>query len=140
MPESAEIQSLFIELPNLYSTYSTQVPNKLRYENESKTIDNKIQGLNLQLQDLDRKDETYDREFLDRTRNPRPKGFFYRMGLRTTEDCVFAYFFFSYCVFFFLLLIIVLIYSDKKIRGFIIVIGAALIFGFVSLFLLYRYA
>ena len=107
---------------------------------ESKKLDNKIQSLNLELQDLAGKDETYDREFIDRTRNPPSKGFFYNMGLRTTEDCVFAYFFFSYCMFFLLLLITVFIYSSKKIIGAAVVIAAALIFGLLSMFLLYRYA
>jgi len=137
---TAQITSLFTNLPNLYSTYSTQVPNTITYTQESRELDVKIQGLNLELQQIERQEETYNREFLDRRQNAPPKGTLYLMGLRTTEDFVFAYFFFSYFMFFLLLFISVMLYSEKKGIGSAIVIAAGLIFGFASLFLLYRYA
>jgi hypothetical protein len=137
---TAQITSLFTNLPNLYAIYSTQVPNTIIYRTESQKLDKEIQGLNLQKQELNRQEETYDREFLDRRAAAPPKGILYLMGLRTTEDWVFAYFFFSYFMFFLLLLITVLIYSEKKSYGSAIVVGAGLIFGVLSLYLLYRYA
>ena len=137
---TAQITSLFTTLPNLYSTYSTQVPNAMTYTKESRELDAKIQGLNQEKQALNRQEETYDREFLDRQEAAPRKGIIYLMGLRTTEDWVFAYFFFAYFMFFLLLLITVLMYSDKKSFGSAIVVGAGLIFGVLSLYLLYRYA
>ena len=59
------ITSLFITLPNQYSIYSAQSSNSGSYMADSRNIDNNIQALNLQLQDLDRQEQTYDREFLD---------------------------------------------------------------------------
>lgn len=137
---TAQITSLFTNLPNMYSTYSTQVPNTITYTKDSQELDAKIQGLNLEKQELNRQEETYDREFLDRRASAPPKGILYLMGLRTTEDWVFVYFFFSYFMFFLLLLITVLMYSEKKSYGSAIVVGAGLIFGLLSLYLLYRYA
>jgi hypothetical protein len=138
--ESEAIQSLFITLPNQYATYSARSSNTVSNTVESKTLDDQIQKLNLQIQDIERKEQTYDREFLDRKSNPPKKGFFHSIGLRTTEDFVFAYFFFSYLIFFLMMFIIILIYSTRKIIAGALVIGAGLILGFLILFLLYRYA
>ena len=141
MPSPSEtITSLSITLPNQYAIYSTQSPNNASYMADSKNLDNKIQALNLQLQDLDRQEQTYDREFLDRKNNPPKKGYLYRMGLRTTEDFVFAYFLFSYFFFFFILLIIVQLYSTTRVSASALVVGSGLVFGLISMYLLYLYA
>ena len=137
---AAPITSLGPTLRNQYAIYSTQSPNNASYLADSKNLDNKIQGLNLQLQQINRQEETYDREFLDRKSNPSKKGFLYRMGLRTTEDFVFAYFFFSYIIFFFILLVTVQLYSTTKVFASAIVVGSGLIFGLTALYFLYWYA
>ena len=132
--------SLVAELQNLYSSYSTQASSISSYLPESDNLDRQIQKQNLQLQDLTRQEETYDREFLDRKQNPSNTGIFYRIGLRTTEDWVFAYFFFSYMIFVLILLLYVLRHSTKKIYAVATVTGIGILFGILSTFLLYRYA
>jgi Flp pilus assembly protein TadB len=139
-PLLENITSLLIGLPNQYSMYSSQSLSTGSYSKESANLQEQIQDLNLKIQDLDRQEETYDREFLDRKNNPPTVGLFNKMGLRTTEDWVIAYFFFSYFVFVLLCLINVLIYSTKKVFASAAVIGVGLLFEFVSLLLLYRYA
>jgi hypothetical protein len=134
------ITSLFITLPNQYSIYSAQSSNSGSYMADSRNIDNNIQALNLQLQDLDRQEQTYDREFLDRKNNPSKKGFFHKIGLRTTEDFVLAYFFFSYVMFFLILFIMIQFYSTTRVYASALVVAAGLIFGFLTLYLMYRYA
>lgn len=140
MALAASINSLFIGLPSMYSIYSTQSSSSSSYSSESDNLDKQIQKLNLQLQELTRQEETYDREFLDRKKNPSNTGIFYRVGLRTTEDWVLAYFFLSYFLFIFTLLIYVLIYSSKKVYAAAAVVGTGILFGVISTFLLYRYA
>ena len=132
--------SLVAELQNLYSSYSQQASSISSYLPESDNLDRQIQKQNLQLQDLTRQEETYDREFLDRKQNPSNTGIFYRIGLRTTEDWVFAYFFFSYMIFVLILLLYVLRHSTKKIYAAAAVTGIGTLFGILSTFLLYRYA
>jgi hypothetical protein len=138
LPES--INSLFIGLPSLYSVYSTQAYSTSSYSTESDNLDRQLQKQNLQLQELNRQEETYDREFLDRKQNPSNTGFLYKIGLRTTEDWVFIYFFFSYILFILILLIYVMIYSTKKIYAVAAITSTGILVGILSTFLLYRYA
>jgi hypothetical protein len=136
----ANINSLFINLPNLYSIYSTQSSSAASYMNDSTVLDKEIQGIHLQIQELDRQEQTYDREFMDRKKEPAKTGIFSRIGLRTTEDFVMTYFFFSYLMFFLMVLINVLVYSTKKVFAVGMVIGVGMLFGFLSILLIYRYA
>jgi len=108
--------------------------------NDSITLDKEIQGIHLQIQELDRQEQTYDREFMDRKKEPVKTGIFSRIGLRTTEDFVMTYFFFSYLMFFLMVLINVLVYSTKKVFAVGVVIGVGMLFGFLSILLIYRYA
>jgi hypothetical protein len=134
------VDDLFIKLPKQYEEYNTL---KNKYSNdvkESATLDGQIQELNTKLNEINRQEEVYDREFIDRKTNPRKTGFLYNLGLRTTEDFVLTYFFFSYIVFVFMVLITVLRYSTTKIVAAVIIISLALIFALFSIFLIYRYA
>ena len=137
---TVSLMSLVAELQNLYSSYSQQASSISSYLPESDNLDRQLQKQNLQLHDLTRQEEIYDREFLDRKQNPSNTGIFYRIGLRTTEDWVFAYFFFSYMIFVLILLFYVLRYSTKKIYAVATVTGIGILFGILSTFLLYRYA
>jgi hypothetical protein len=136
----ASILNLLVTLPSIYSTYSANNNSLGTYSSETTSLNNEIKELNLKLRDLDRQEQTYDREFLDRKQNPSTSGIFYRIGLRTTEDWVMAFFFFSYILFVFMCLINVLLYSEKKGFASAFVIGAGTLFGFLGLLLLYRYA
>jgi hypothetical protein len=138
--QTAIITSLFTDLPNKFALYLPQASSSSSYSSESKLLDNQVQDLNLKIQELDRLEQTYDREFLDRKKNPIKKGIFYRLGLRTTEDWVLTYFFFSYIMFIVFLLINILKHSPKKVVASALVIGIGLLVGFVSLLLIYRYA
>ena len=134
------ITSYLVDLPNKYSTFSMQTSSSNTVLSDSTELDRQVQDLNLQIQKLNRQEETYDREFLDRKNNPAERGLFYKIGLRTTEDWVIAYFLFSYLIFFLLALLYVLIYSTKKVIGAALVVAFTLLFGFISLLLLHRYA
>jgi Flp pilus assembly protein TadB len=138
--QRAIITSLFTDLPNKFAMYSPQASNSNSYAADSRQLDTQIHDLNFQIQELDRQEQTYDREFLDRKKNPPKRGFFYGLGLRTTEDWVLTYFFFSYIMFVIVLLVNVLMYSTKKIVAAALVFGVGLLVGFLSLLLIYRYA
>jgi len=137
----ASITDKLISIGSLYSTYSsTSRINQSQTVNDTKDYEAQIAQLNLQIQDLERQQQVYDREFLDRKGNPSKLGIFARLGLRTTEDWVLAFFFFSYILFFTMILIAGLMYSQKKMFYASIIISFALLFGFLTLFLMYRYA
>ena len=136
----ASITNLLITLPSMYSSYSLNINSLGAHNTETTNLNNEIKELNLKLHDLDRQQQTYDREFLDRKQNPSTSGIFYRVGLRTTEDWVMAFFFFSYILFVFVCLINVLLYSQTKIFASALIIGLGTLFGFLGMLLLYRYA
>jgi hypothetical protein len=134
------IDDLFIRLPKQFGEYIT-LKNKYSSETvKSSTLDEQIQELNTKLNEINRQEEVYDREFIDRKNNPRKNDYLYNLGLRTTEDFVLTYFFFSYILFVLIVLITVLRYSTKKIVAAAIIISFALIFALFSIFLIYRYA
>jgi hypothetical protein len=137
----ASITDKLITMGSLYTTYtSTSRINQPQTASDATDYKNQIAQLNLQIQDLERQQNVYDREFLDRTRNPPKPGMFASLGLRTTEDWVLAFFFLSYILFFTMILITGLIYSQQKMFYSAVVVGSALIFGFLTLLLIYRYA
>ena len=139
-PSGVTADDLFIKLPKQYGEYSTLKNKYSDNKVQSTTLDGQIQELNTKLNEINRQEEVYDREFIDRKKNPRKNGVLFNLGLRTNEDFVFTYFFFSYVIFVLIVLINVLRYSTKKIVASVIIISFALIFAVFSLFLLYRYA
>jgi hypothetical protein len=137
----ASITDKLITMGSLYNTYtSTSRINQPQTTSDTSDYQGQIAQLNLQIQDLERQQNVYDREFLDRTRNPSKPGMFSRLGLRTTEDWVLAFFFLSYILFFTMILITGLIYSQQKMFYSSVVVGSGLLFGFLILLLIYRYA
>jgi hypothetical protein len=139
-PSVSTVDELFIKLPTQYGEYTTLMNKYSNDVQESATLDEQIQELNTKLNEINRQEEVYDREFIDRKSNPRKNGVLYNLGLRTTEDFVLTYFFFSYVIFVLMILITVLMYSTKKIVAATIIISFALIFALASIFLIYRYA
>ncbi len=78
------------------------------------------------LRELDRLTSTYEQEFLDRQKHPKPKSFFGRLGLLSVQDWVLALYFFSYAVFFIMVFVLAMKYSTQRLRA-----GAALFILFL---------
>ena len=74
----------------------------------------KITNLNGEIAILDTQEETYNEMYLNTKDTPVKLGLFSGIGLRTTQDFVLAYFYFSYFVFFILLIITAVKQSKEK--------------------------
>jgi len=63
---------------------------------------------------LDSQEETYNQMYLNAKENPTNFSLFSKLGVRTTQDWVLAYFFFSYVLFSVFLIITVIKQSEQK--------------------------
>jgi len=125
---TAEIQSSLTDLQYIFVVYLANLPNMASYKAESTALLEEASELDRQLQEYDRIENAYDREFMDRKNNPVSRGFFTNMGLLTTQDWVLAFFFLSYIIFSIVIFIkIVLNAGDKmKASAFVFVITCVL--------------
>lgn len=113
MSVQENIKSNLLGIQYIYATYLHNLPNIAPYQTESDTLALELSEVNRKLQELDRVEEVYDREFLDRKKNPTSFGLFSRYGLQTTQDWVLAYFFLSY-VFFSVIFFITLLMNARN--------------------------
>jgi hypothetical protein len=81
---------------------------------------------------LDGEEQTYDEMYKNAAVNPRGFGLFSKLGLRTTQDWVLAYFYFSYTVFSILLLLVFVKISENKVSAAVFVFGVCLSMGVIS--------
>jgi|UniRef100_A0A6C0K467 hypothetical protein len=104
-----------------------------------------ITDLRIKLQDINDKitlaeieEETYNETYLNLKKNPTTYGLFSKVGLRTTQDWVLAYFFFSYIILSTFIIIVAIKKSVNKIKTFFSVSGIMVGIGFAFfLFVLY---
>jgi hypothetical protein len=85
-------------------------------------------------------EETYNEVYLNNQRNPKAFGLFSKWGLRTTQDWMFAYFYFSYIVFSVVLLGVSIKYSQNHLLTFTAVSGVLLFMGVMLTLMLFAYA
>ena len=83
-------------------------------------------------------EETYDEMYLNAKKNPGEYGLFSKVGLRTTQDWVLAYFFFAFSVFSLFVILTALKMSVNKMWTGVAVSGIMLAVGLVF-FLLIQY-
>ena len=140
MSIQANITSNLSTLPNLYSVYSYAKPNLASYQSMSESLNKELSEINRKLQEFDRVEEVYDREFLDRKMNPPTIGLFSKYGLITTQDWVLAMFFLSYVAFSILFCITSLIGIKDKIQAGIFVFCITGVGGVLITSLIIRYA
>ena len=105
------------ELINVFTNYMIMKrsgSNAALNANVTELLNGQIKDLNGQISQLDGKEETYNQYYLNAKENPKKHGLFEKIGLRTVQDWVLAYFFFSYVVLAFLLTVIVAKYATNK--------------------------
>jgi len=131
------------ELINAFTNYMTVTragsSGKL-YNDTIGELNTKIIDLNGQISVLDGQEETYNQNYLNAKENPTNFGLFAKLGLRTTQDWVLAYFYFSYILFSILLLGTVLKASENKYVAMLFIGGITLSVGVLSTLLLLSYA
>jgi hypothetical protein len=107
--------------------------------NVTESLNQQIINLNGQISQLDGKEEMYNQYYLNAKENPKSSGLFSRLGLRTIQDWVLAYFFFSYVVFAFLLILTVTKYALNKGVAALTIFSIALAIGTLMSVLLTYY-
>ena len=99
-----------------------------------------VNDLKGELMILDSQEETYNEMYLNAKENPTNFGLFSKLGLRTTQDWVIAYFFFSYILFSIFTMITVIKQSEQKTMAGLAVFGIAFVIGVFATVSLAAYA
>lgn len=137
---AAEVTDLFFNLPGKFEQYSLQAPNAQKYTGENaKLLDTQIE-LNKQLEDIHRKEQTYDREFLDRRATPPKPGMFDMLGLQTSQDWSIFLLYFSYFFFSIILFLNAILYSSKKLIAGLAAVSFSFVMGMIGTLMIHRYA
>jgi hypothetical protein len=109
--------------------------------NEIKALTQELHALKTKIRQGQAEEETYNEMYLDNKKNPKTFGLFGKLGLRTTQDWVFALFYFSYTVFSISLILYFLPYSkDQKMRLFLTMLFLLFMVGFMITIMLFNYA
>lgn len=131
--------------PSLFTQYDQQRQNQAALTTQKGELDMKVTELRARLRSIDSSADTYDREFLDRTRLGSPGGervpsFFARNGLSTFQDWLLAGFFGVYVLLSILLTAYVGIASTKKVQAVSMVAGTSFVLGIMIAALIRRFA
>ena len=127
-PSNTDLINAFVSHMTMRRTmiYDSGYSEQIDYLNEE------INDMNGQLDVLDGQEETYNEMYKNARMNPVNYGLFSKLGLRTTQDWVLAYFYFSYVVFSVLLLLVFVKISQNKLVAAIFVFGLCLSMGVIS--------
>jgi len=85
-------------------------------------------------------EETYNEIYLNNKKNPKEYGLFGKIGLRTTQDWVFAFFYFSYIFFCITLIVYLLPQSKNRLQTILTLVFTFIVLGFITTALLVIYA
>ena len=136
----SSIQTNLLGIQYVYGTYLNNLPNITPYQQESETLAIEVSELDRKLQELDRIEEVYDREFIDRKKNPSSFGLLSKVGLQTTQDWVLAFFFLSYIIFSILFIVMIVMGAEKKMKGLIFAFCVTGVSGVLITLMISRYA
>lgn len=108
--------------------------------NEIKALTEDLNALKTKIRKAEAEEETYNEMYLDNKKNPKTFGLFGKLGLRTTQDWVFALFYFSYILFSISLILYFLPHSKEKMRLFLTMFFILFVVGFMITVMLVNYA
>jgi hypothetical protein len=132
-----------IDLVNMFTKYMAMNragSSGTLYTGMISDLRTQIYDLSGQVAILDAQEETYNEQYLDAKENPKKFGLFGNLGVRTTQDWVFAFFYFSYAIFGFLLLLTLVKNSQRKFMTALYVTGIGLFVTLIITLLLISYA
>lgn len=131
---------LINEMQSVYLTYKKNVPNYELSQEEIVNLQAQLLELNRQTEELERVEQTYDREFLDRVNAPPPtKGFLQKYGLVTTQDWVMSMFLLAFITFSMSLILLFVVHSQAKLKAFLIALSIIIISGAFTGLLIFKY-
>ena len=134
-----QAQQALVQIQTTYTTYSTALSTNTDIIAQQSDIKKQIDEKTLILNELNRVEGTYDRDYLDRRVSPPAKSFFGKMGLSTTQDWALAFFFFAFLTMTAVILVLLLLHSTQKLRlgVFTLLVTGALTFLFALLIRFY---
>ena len=132
-------QQALVQIQTTYADYSTALSTNTDILSQQSDIQKQIEEKTLILNELNRVEGTYDRDYLDRRVTGPVKSFFGKMGLSSTQDWALAFFFAAFITMVAVILILLLINSTQKLRLGIFTLLVAGAFNFVFALLIRFY-
>ena len=86
------------EFNSMFSTLNSQRRLAAQYNSSSQNAPQVLQSLRNHLNQLNKSEDTYNQEYLDRKQTLAPPTYFEKMGIRTLQDWVLLGFFSAYAV------------------------------------------
>jgi len=148
MPSVTDVQTLFqttttpliSEIQQSYLTYKSNVPFYEESKSTTTELQDELNDLNRKKEELERVEQTYDREFLDRINAPPPaKGIFKQFGIVTTQDWVIALFLMAFFSFSICLILLFVVKSEAKLKAFGVALAIIIVLGFMLGLLIFKY-
>jgi hypothetical protein len=131
-------------LPAVFTQLQQQTTNQAALLKQRDDVQGHAIALQSRLADLHKVADTYDREFLDRTRStggiPTQPSFFARKGLATFQDWLLATFFGVYALVTIVLLIYIVRISKTKGQAAGIVLASSIVIGIIMGALIRQFA
>lgn len=109
----------------------------LQAQKDALTAD--VRDLELRMKELERVEQTYEKEYLDKKHYPAKKGLLYRLGLHSVQDFTIAAFCMSYLFFAIVMILYAMIVSTSKFTTFFIMLFTMIILGLLFGFALIRF-
>lgn len=97
-----------------------------------------VRDLQLQMKELERVEQTYEKEYLDKKHYPANKGFLYKLGLHSVQDFTIATFLMSYLFFAIVMILYAMKISNSKFTTFFIMLISMIVLGLLFGFALIR--
>lgn len=107
---------LFTEIQQLWEDYTQTKTRNTALMVEKGALDKQHAEKLLVLRELNRKEDTLDKQYLDQRSNPAPTTFFRRLGLGTTQDWALALFFFAYGFLSLMTILLLIRLSSQPVR------------------------
>jgi hypothetical protein len=88
-----------------------------------------VRDLELRMKELERVEQTYEKEFLDKKHYPANRGFLYKLGLHSLQDFTIAAFILSYVFFAIVMILYAMMVSTSKFTTFFIMLITMIVIG-----------
>lgn len=106
---------------------------------QKSALETEVRDLQLQMKELERVEQTYEKEYLDKKNYPADKGLFYKLGLHSVQDFTIAVFCVSYVFFAVVMILYGTMVSNTKFTTFFIMFLVMIVLGLLFGFALIRY-
>jgi hypothetical protein len=99
----------------------------LQAQKDALTAD--VRDLKLRMKELERVEQTYEKEYLDKKHYPANRGILYKLGLHSIQDFTIAAFIISYVFFAIVMILYATMISTSKFTTFFIMLVTMIVLG-----------